>query len=126
MGMDWVGLVCEFCAEERTNRSGSRASEWEASPPTLHTPPPTLCTRLVYDQKQAVQVRVFSAGVDDPLFASWYPELKEEGTLQHRSSGDGAGGEDVDVQRFKVRGLVYDSCVWKDGCSIEMGRPLVS
>lgn len=74
------------------------------------TPSPTLCTRLsllsMNDQQQAMQVQVFSAGVDDPVFSSWYPELKEQGTLQHRGSGDGAGGEDFDVQRFKVR--VFD------------------
>lgn len=56
------------------------------------------------DGGQAVQVQVFSAGVEDEVVKVWYPELAEAGTLRQRNGGDGLG--DFDVQRFKVGGWV--------------------
>lgn len=50
-----------------------------------------------------------TGGVEDEVFASWYPELEEEKLLRYRGSEQGSGPGDFDVQRFKVRflGVLY-------------------
>ena len=76
---------------------------------------PLISTSHPIPSQQAVQIQVFSAGVEDEVFQSWYPELEAESLLRYRGDGSGnaddVGLGDLDVQRFKVRPSLWTPCI---------------